>query len=80
MSGIEANIVCGASRGKKDVFQTSEMLDCTEVFGSMVLHDLLNQAKDAKWIAGDKTKTRVLPKRKPKLNPDFKVSKHFAIY
>ena len=74
LSGVQGPIVCGSNKGKRMFSKLNEMLDCMEVFGFNILHDLLRQAKDANWSTGDRTKTRCIPKRKPRLNPEFKVA------
>ena len=71
--GIKGLILCGRRREKADLFQIVEMLDCTEVFGSHILRSLLKQAKDAKWEDGKNTRTKAVPERNPKLNPEFHV-------
>ena len=45
---VKGEIVCGPRRGDEGVYEIYEMLDCTEVFGSTLLHNLLTQVKDAK--------------------------------
>ena len=71
--GIKGLILCGRRREKADLFQIVEMLDCTEIFGSHILRSLLKQAKDAKWEDGRNTRTKAVPERNPKLNPEFHV-------
>ena len=45
---LKGEIVCGPRRGDEGVYEINEMLDCMEVFGSTLLHNLLTQVKDAK--------------------------------
>ena len=45
---IEGQVICGADRGKDVIYNTVEMLHCTDVFGSSMFYDLLSQVKDAK--------------------------------
>ena len=70
---IEGTIVCGPRRREKGVLDTFEILHCTEVFVSTLLHELLTQVKSAEWIEGDKSKTRRINEPTPRLNPQFTV-------
>ena len=66
-------IECGADRGKEEVFAFIEIAECTEVFGSSLLQSMLSKSIGLSWSKDAKSKTRKIPKRKPRLSPNFMV-------
>ena len=64
---------CGPRRGHEDYWNVSEIIGCTEVFGSTLLHNLLTRAKEAKWSSGGKTKSRPTSEKKPRLSQECHV-------
>ena len=70
---LKGIVVCGPRRGNQDSWNIFEIIGCTEVFGSTLLHNLLTKAKEAKWSSGGKTKTRPISERKPRLSQEFHV-------
>ena len=70
---ITGTIECGANRGKTGVFQISEIVHCQEVFGSS-LQSFFQKVKTLDWTKANRSKTKELPHRQPKLNPQFIVS------
>ena len=56
---------------ERGYIQKLEIAHCKEVFGSPLLHNLLKAVKQLKWGKVDHSKTRNIPKRRPKLNASF---------
>ena len=72
-STITGILQCGKSRGNTETYPKNEITRCQEVFGSPMLHSLLNDTKTLKWTLDNRCKTRNIPGRRPTLNSCFMV-------
>ena len=70
---IRALVTCGPHSGEIQSFELIEVSNCYELFGSALLQNLFTQTKEAEWSDAKKSRTRQIPVRKPKLNPEFEV-------
>ena len=70
-STVSGILLCGAKRGSNVDIQKLEIAHCKEVFGSPLLHNLLKAVKQLEWEKAVHSKTRNIPKRRPKLNASF---------
>jgi len=66
-------IQCGNDRGSTREFEKSEIVCCQEVFGSPLLHNLRKELQKLLWKRDNRSKTRDIPQRTPKLCSDFVV-------
>ena len=70
---IRGRVICGPHSGEIQSFELIEISNCYELFGSALLQNLFTQTKEAEWSDAKKSRTRQIPVRKPKLNPEFEV-------
>ena len=55
-NSLKAKIECGNQQGKLCTFEIIEMMDCTEVFCSSLLKNILSEVRESSWKKADKTK------------------------
>ena len=70
---INGILVCGENRGESKILEKAEIVEAQGIFGSSLLHDVLQKVKTLEWTDANRSKTRDLPRRQPKLNPKFMV-------
>ena len=73
---INGIIECGPQRGKEQMFEKIEMVNCKEIFAYSVLGDIYSAMESAQWESADNSKTKELPKSTPKLNAEFICKSH----
>ena len=66
---VKATIDCGTERGICTEFLKIEMVNCTELFGSSVLHNLYENIGDCEWTKSPKSHSSNFPVNKPSLRP-----------
>ena len=66
-SSLKCRIECGRDRGSIRVFAQNEIVGCKEVFTASSLQNLLVQAKNSTWKESPASKSKELPKYRPRL-------------
>ena len=61
-------IECGSSTGQIRTFSKNLILDCSEIFGSLILQKLLGEVKNSSWNPDSRSRTKESVPRNPKLN------------
>ena len=68
---VTSILECGKNRGETKTIQKYVIVESQEIFGSSLLHSILQKVKKLDWAEAPRSQTPKIPKRRPKLSSEF---------